>query len=115
MKILLDSNELPLFKKMSVKNSDAIATNRGQNGRLNADRSYAKEAWTFSWDILDIADYNIIKDLYNRQFSEGAFFRLQVLDTAYPIDAYVFIQPASIVPRFAGTVLEGYTLEVIQQ
>lgn len=115
MIVTLDDNRLPLFKRISIKNDDAIASNRGQNGGFNADRSFQKDEYTLEYDFFDIGDYNTIEQLYNQQFALGTFYTFRVIDSEYPIAKQVFIAPQSIVPRFAGKTLEGYTLTLIEK
>lgn len=115
MIVTLDDNRLPLFKRISVKNDDAIASNRGQNGGFNADRSYKKDEYTLEYDFIDIAEYNIIKNLYDQQFATGTFYTFRVIDSDYPVAKQVYIAPQSIVPRFAGRTIEGYTLTLIEK
>jgi hypothetical protein len=111
----LDDNTLPLFKRIKIEREDAIATNRGQNGTFNADRSYAKDRYILEYDFFDVSDYNTVKTLYEAQFSTGQFFRFQLVDSGMPINEAVYIAPSSIVPRFAGSTLEGYSLTLIQK
>ncbi len=115
MIFLLDGNNMPLFKRMSIKDDSAVAANRGLAGQLNVDRSYQRDVYRFEYEFLDIATYNTIKTLYERHFSEGAFFQMILTDTSYPLNKQVFISPQSIVPRFGGKVLEGYTLGLIER
>lgn len=115
MIVTLDDNRLPIFKRIKVDNDDAIATNRGQNGGFNADRSFKKDQYTLEYDFFDIADYNTVKMLYEQQFATGTFYTFRVIDSDYPIAKQVYIAPQSIVPRFSGKVIEGYTLVLIEK
>lgn len=115
MIFLLDGNTMPLFKRMAVKKDDALSVARGLAGNLTVDRAYDRDIYTFEYEFIDISTYNIIKTMYERHFSEGIFFQLTLTDTSYPINTLVFIAPGSIVPRFGGKVLEGYTLELTQK
>ncbi len=115
MIFLLDGNTMPLFKRMSVKDDSAVAANRGLAGQLNVDRSYQRDRYQFEYEFMDIETYSIIKTLYERHYNEGVFFQMIITDTSYPLNKQVFIAPGSIVPRFGGKVLEGYTLELIER
>lgn len=115
MIFLLDGKPMPMFGRMSVAKDDALNVGRGLAGNLSVDRSYDRDIYTFEYDFIDIETYNMIKTLYDRHFSEGVFFQLTLTDTDYPINTLVFISPGSIVPRFAGRVLEGYKLQLIQK
>lgn len=115
MIVSIDDNQLPVFKLMQIDPQDAIALNRGQNGQLNGDRSYTKDKYILKYDFFDRVYYDIIKMLYNQQFDLGVFYTLKVLDSEIPINTSVYIEPASIVPRFGGKTLEGYELVMIQK
>lgn len=115
MNIYLDGNELPIYNSIKVDKDDAIATNRGQNGQFNADRSYDKDRFTLSYDLLEVEVYSIIDLLYQTQFATGQFFQFQITGTSYPINTMVYIAPGSIRPRFSGKLLEGYDLVLIEK
>jgi hypothetical protein len=115
MIVSLDDNQLPLFNRLIVEPEDAIATNRGQNGDFNADRSFAKDKYRLQYSYFEIADYNTVKTLYENQFELGQFYVLKVLGGSYTINKPVFIMPSSINPRFSGKVLESYELVLIEK
>lgn len=115
MRTTLDGRDLPQFKKITIKDAAAIASGRAIGGQLNVDRSYQRAEYVLDYDYLDTPDYLFIKNLYERHFAEGTFFRLQVTGTDYPINAEVFIQPQSIVPRWAGIAIEGYSLTLTEK
>lgn len=115
MTITIDGNTLPIFNKIKIDKDDAIATNRGQDGSFNADRSYKKNRYTLSFDMLEVEIYNTISLLYETQFATGQFFQFQITGTAYPVNTMVYIAPSSIVPRFSGKLLEGYDLVLIEK
>lgn len=115
MLFLLNDNQLPLFKSMSVDAGDAIAKDRGQDGGLNVDRSYRKDTYIFRYDYIDIEFYNLINTLYEQQFTYGTFYRVKLTGTQYPLNTDVYIERESIKPRFAGKVLEDYELVLTQR
>lgn len=115
MIVTLDDNRLPQPKKISIKNSDAIALARGLNGELNGDRSYEKEEYILEYDFFDVEYWAIIKALYKAQFETGTFFRLQVTDTDQPINTPVYISPMSVNPAFSGQTQRDFDLVLIQR
>ena len=115
MTITLDGNTLPIYNGITIAKDDAIATNRGQDGSFNADRSYKKNRYTLSYDLLEIEVYNTIALLYETQFATGQFFQFQITGTGYPINTMVYIAPSSIKPKFAGKLLDNYDLVLIEK
>jgi len=69
MSIIVDSTVLPLYSTLREQTTPIESENVTLDGTMYTDFNSNRRAWVVGWNKLKAADYDVIRALYNAQYS----------------------------------------------
>ena len=78
------------------------------DGTLYVDFYNNRRSWTLSWELLSRADYDVVKNLYDAQFSNQTFTPLVVDELNLNVFVYINISDTNI--KWDNRYTEGFQI-----
>lgn len=116
MDIYLNGIVMPKFGDEGfMENSNPNAPlNVTLDGTMWVDFINRRRGWTILWDTISLADYNIIKNIYNNQFTRSSFVSFYVPKLNISTAVFMTItQPIDM--KWGGQYVKGFTMQLDEQ
>jgi hypothetical protein len=104
---------LPLYKTLSEKLDPIESKNITLDGTLYTDFINNRRAWVVGWEKLKAADYDIIRAIYNRQYTTENIPIVFLVE--YGISAPMKLEISDRNIRLNGEIIEGVTITLLEQ
>lgn len=105
--------ELPLYKTLKEIVSPNETDNVTLDGTLYTDFVNNRRAWDVGWEKLKAADYDLVRALYNEQYSYEAYHTFELPE--YGITAPMKINISDRNIRLNGAIMEGFSITLKEQ
>lgn len=104
---------LPLYKTLSEKLDPIESKNVTLDGTLYTDFINNRRSWVVGWEKLKAADYDIIRAIYNRQYTSENIPIVFLVE--YNISAPMKFEISDRNIRLNGEIIEGVTVTLLEQ
>jgi hypothetical protein len=104
---------LPLYKTLSEKLDPIESKNITLDGTLYTDFINNRRAWVVGWEKLKAADYDVIRAIYNRQYTTENIPIVFLVE--YGISAPMKVEISDRNIRLNGEIIEGVTITLLEQ
>lgn len=104
---------LPLYKTLSEKIDPIESKNVTLDGTLYTDFINNRRSWVVGWEKLKAADYDIIRAIYNRQYTSESYPIIFLVE--YNISAPMKVEISDRNIRLNGEIIEGVSITLIEQ
>lgn len=113
MRIYLAGGQMPRFTSFEEITQPNASEVFGLNANLNIDFVNYRVGWRASWKLISVDDYNKLKAVFNRQFSQSSLPHLLVPGWGISTPVYMKISEANI--RYRGGWIEDFRAEFWRQ
>ena len=113
MSIIIGSTVLPLYSTLREQTSAIESENVTLDGTMYTDFNSNRRAWVVGWNKLKAADYDIIRALYNAQYSTESIPVVEIPEYGVVAPMKLVISDRDI--RLNGEIIEGFTLTLKEQ
>jgi hypothetical protein len=113
MRIIVNGTVLPLYSTLLEKLTPIESENVTLDGTLYTDYINNRRGWVAGWDKLKAADYDIIRALYNAQYTTEAVPVVQLVEYGIVAPMKMNISDRNI--RMNGEIIEGVTVTFKEQ
>lgn len=113
MAIIISGVALPLYstlKEITTPNETDVTT---LDGSLYTDFVNNRRSWAVGWQRLKSADYDVIRQLYNLQYSEERYHVVQIPEYGVVMPMKINISDRNI--RWNGEIMEGFSITLKEQ
>lgn len=104
---------LPLYKTLQEKLDPIESKNITLDGTLYTDFVNNRRSWVVGWEKLKAADYDIIRAIYNRQYTTENIPIVFLVE--YNISAPMKFEISDRNIRLNGEIIEGVTITLLEQ
>lgn len=104
---------LPLYKTLQEKLDPIESKNITLDGTLYTDFVNNRRAWVVGWEKLKAADYDVIRAIYNRQYTTENIPIVFLVE--YNISAPMKFELSDRNIRLNGEIIEGVTVTLLEQ
>ena len=111
--IYLDGYLLPLYGELKEVTKPNAARNVALDGSLYVDFYNNRRSWRISWGLLTIAEYQAIRDKYDKQYSEQTMLVLDITGKGIYVRVYLTIDDKQI--KYNGQYVEGFSIVLEEQ
>ncbi len=109
----LDGMLLPNYGTLKEITQPNAAKNYTLNGELYVDFYNNRRVWEISWNFLEMAQYELIRAKYNKQFSQQAMLLFVVNNLNLFVPVYININDKNI--KWSGQLVEGFAIILEEQ
>lgn len=113
MSIIVDSTVLPLYSTLREQTSAIESENVTLDGTMYTDFNSNRRAWVVGWNKLKADDYDVIRALYNAQYSTESIPLVEIPEYGVTAPMKLVISDRDI--RLNGEIIEGFTLTLKEQ
>jgi hypothetical protein len=104
---------LPLYKTLTEKLDPIESKNFTLDGTLFTDFINNRRSWVVGWEKLKAADYDIIRAIYNRQYTTENIPIVFLVE--YGISAPMKVEISDRNIRMNGEIIEGVSITLLEQ
>ena len=106
--IYLNGTALPLYSDISERIDSNMSKIYSLDGTLTVDYLNNRRAWEIKWDYITTAQYDIIRGIYDRQFTVGNRPIFYVPSIPFAVNVLVQIPQKNI--RWNGGMVENFSI-----
>lgn len=104
---------LPLYSTLNEKLDPIESKNVTLDGTLYTDFVNNRRSWVVAWDKLKAADYDVIRAIYNRQYTTESIPIVQI--PQYGVTAPMKVEISDRNIRLNGEIMQGVSITLIEQ
>lgn len=105
--------ELPLYSTLKEIVNPNETDNETLDGTLYTDFVNNRRAWQVAWDKLKTADYDIIRAIYNQQYTYEGYAKYTLPEFGVSTRMKMNISDRNI--RLNGEIVEGFSITLKEQ
>lgn len=109
----LDTLRLPDYGELKEITQPNAAKNYALDGSLYVDFYNNRRSWQITWKLLTVADYDLIRAKYDKQFSTQQMLQFIVDGLNLFVPVYISINEKSI--KYNGQLIEGFSITLEEQ
>lgn len=113
MRIIINGTVLPLYSTLQEKIDPIESENVTLDGTLYTDYVNNRRSWVAGWEKLKAVDYDIIRALYNAQYTTESVPIVQLVEYGITAPMKMNISDRNI--RLNGEIIEGVTITLKEQ
>lgn len=110
MTIQLNDTTLPKHATFEIEPDEIAAKNRALSGKLTVDHWADVSNYLIGFPIIDMADWDAMRAIYNTQITTGNMTRLRVTSDNVNLDVQVYMNPPKRNIRWSGQVVDGFSI-----
>jgi len=105
--------ELPLYSTLTEQTDPQETDNTTLDGTLYTDFVNNRRAWRVGWDKLKASDYDIIRAIYNQQYTYEGYAKYTIPEYEVSTQMKMNISDRNI--RLNGEIIEGFSITLKEQ
>ena len=113
MKIYLGDITLPDYSFLTELTEPNATELYGLDGTLGVDYVNYRRGWKIGWKLITKANYDLIREKFEEQFTNGVFCNFGIPDKS--INKPVYIKISDTARKYNDQLIEGFEIELIEQ